>query len=101
MGTGGVVGGRRVDGGGHNILEPAVFGKAIVFGPHMQNFAEIARTFVENDAAIQTRSGRELENALMGLLNDPLRRARLQAAARPMLYTNRPPPRKNMPPVPP
>ena len=37
------VGGSLVDQGGHNILEPAVFGKPIVFGPYMQNFAEIAR----------------------------------------------------------
>ncbi len=37
------VGGSLVDQGGHNILEPAVYGKPIVFGPHMQNFAEIAR----------------------------------------------------------
>jgi hypothetical protein len=39
------VGGSLVDTGGHNILEPAVFGKPIVFGPHMQNFAEIAQRF--------------------------------------------------------
>ena len=44
------VGGSLVDAGGHNILEPAVFGKPIVFGPHMQNFAEIARTFLDNGA---------------------------------------------------
>src|SRR6188474_2083608 len=50
------VGGSLVDQGGHNILEPAVFGKPIVFGPYMQNFAEIARAFLENDAAIQIRS---------------------------------------------
>ena len=36
------VGGSLVDHGGHNILEPAIFGKPIVFGPHMQNFKEIA-----------------------------------------------------------
>jgi len=83
------VGGSLVDQGGHNILEPAVFGKAIVFGPHMQNFAEIARTFVENDAAIQIRSGRELEHALLGLLTDPVRRARLGAAARALVEANR------------
>ena len=51
------VGGSLVDAGGHNILEPAVFGKPIVFGPHMQNFAEIARTFLDNGAAIQVRNG--------------------------------------------
>ncbi len=64
------VGGSLVDQGGHNILEPAVFGKAIVFGPHMQNFSEIARAFLERDAAIQVRTPRELEHALLGLLND-------------------------------
>src|SRR5579862_2301743 len=36
------MGGSLVDQGGHNILEPAVHGKPIVFGPYMQNFAEIA-----------------------------------------------------------
>jgi 3-deoxy-D-manno-octulosonic-acid transferase len=46
------VGGSLVDAGGHNILEPAVFGKPILFGPHMQNFAEIARAFLENGAGI-------------------------------------------------
>ena len=40
------VGGSLVDHGGHNILEPAVFGKPIVFGPHMQNFKEIADAFL-------------------------------------------------------
>jgi 3-deoxy-D-manno-octulosonic-acid transferase len=83
------VGGSIVDQGGHNILEPAVFGKAIVFGPYMQNFAEIARTFIENDAAIQIRSARELEHALLGLLTDPVRRARLGAAARALVEANR------------
>ena len=63
--------------GGHNILEPAVFGKPIVFGPHMQNFAEIARTFLDNGAAIQVRTGRELEPVLLDLLGDPVRRASL------------------------
>ena len=51
------VGGSLVDAGGHNILEPAVFGKPIVFGPHMENFAEIAQTFLDNGAAIQIRRG--------------------------------------------
>jgi 3-deoxy-D-manno-octulosonic-acid transferase len=83
------VGGSLVDSGGHNILEPAVFGKPIVFGPYMQNFAEIARTFIENGAAIQVRNGRELETALLALLGDPVRRARLGAAARAMVEANR------------
>ena len=83
------VGGSLVDAGGHNILEPAVFGKPIVFGPYMQNFAEIARTFVDNGASIQIRSPRELETALLELLSDPVRRASLGAAARALVEANR------------
>ena len=83
------VGGSLVDAGGHNILEPAVFGKPIVFGPHMQNFAEIARTFVDNGASIQLRWARELETVLLELLSDPVRRASLGAAARALVEANR------------
>jgi len=83
------VGGSLVDSGGHNILEPAVFGKPIVFGPHMQNFAEIARTFLESGAAIQVRTGRDLGPALLDLLGDPVRRASLGAAARALVEANR------------
>src|SRR6187401_279636 len=83
------VGGSLVDQGGHNILEPAVFGKPIVFGPYMQNFAEIARAFLDNDAAVQIRSPRELETVLLELLGDPVRRARLGAAARALVEANR------------
>jgi 3-deoxy-D-manno-octulosonic-acid transferase len=83
------VGGSLVDSGGHNILEPAVFGKPIVFGPYMQNFAEIAQTFLENSAAVQVRNGRELEPVLVELLGDPVRRAGLGAAARALVEANR------------
>src|SRR5262249_9507138 len=44
------VGGSLVPAGGHNILEPALYGKPIVFGPHMENFGEIAETFLTNGA---------------------------------------------------
>jgi 3-deoxy-D-manno-octulosonic-acid transferase len=83
------VGGSLVDAGGHNILEPAVFGKPIIFGPYMQNFAEIAQTFLDNQAAIQIRNARELEPALLELLGDPVRRASLGAAARALVEANR------------
>ena len=46
LATAAFVGGSLVDHGGHNILEPAIFGKPVVFGPHMQNFKEIADAFV-------------------------------------------------------
>jgi 3-deoxy-D-manno-octulosonic-acid transferase len=83
------VGGSLVDNGGHNILEPAVFGKPIVFGPHMQNFKEIADTFLTNDAAVQVQSDRELEETMLALVTDSVWRARLGAAARALVEANR------------
>ena len=83
------VGGSLVDAGGHNILEPAVFGKPIVFGPHMHNFTDIARTFVDNRGAIQVGSAEEFEATLVDLLSDPVRRASLGAAARALVEANR------------
>ena len=83
------VGGSLVATGGHNILEPAVFGKPVVFGPNMQNFAEIAEAFIANSAGVQVRSDRELEEVLISLMSDPIRRARLGAAARALVEANR------------
>jgi 3-deoxy-D-manno-octulosonic-acid transferase len=67
------VGGSLADHGGHNILEPAMFGKPIVFGPHMQNFKEIAEAFVAT--APRCRCGREQE------LDDTMLRARRRSGA--------------------
>ncbi len=83
------VGGSLVDAGGHNILEPAVFGKPILFGPYMQNFAEIARAFLDHGAGLQVGSARELEESLVALIGDPVRRASLGAAARALVESNR------------
>jgi 3-deoxy-D-manno-octulosonic-acid transferase len=83
------VGGSLARQGGHNILEPAIFGKPILFGPHMDNFREIAETFLVNGAAMQVHSDRELEEALLTLVSDPVRRARLGAAARALVEANR------------
>ena len=83
------IGGSLVRAGGHNILEPALYGKPIVFGPHMQNFGEIAETFLANGAAIQVQSEGELEDILISLVGDPVRRARVGAAARALVESNR------------
>jgi 3-deoxy-D-manno-octulosonic-acid transferase len=83
------VGGSLVATGGHNVLEPAVFGKPIVFGPHMQNFAEIADAFVTNGAGVQVAGDPQLDEALISLISDPVRRARLGAAARALVEANR------------
>jgi 3-deoxy-D-manno-octulosonic-acid transferase len=83
------VGGSLVATGGHNVLEPAVFGKPIVFGPHMDNFAEIADAFVSNGAGVQLSGEPQLDDTLLSLISDPVRRARLGAAARALVEANR------------
>ena len=83
------VGGSLVAQGGHNILEPAVHGKPIVFGPHMENFAEISATFLQNQAAIQVPDAASLIDVVARLMSDPVERARLGAAARALVEANR------------
>jgi len=60
-----------------------------VFGPHMQNFREIAETFIASGAAIQVAADRELDDAILGLVRDPVHRASLGAAARALVEANR------------
>jgi 3-deoxy-D-manno-octulosonic-acid transferase len=83
------VGGSLVATGGHNVLEPAVFGKPIVFGPHMENFREIADAFVAHGASVRLDAEHELDDTIVTLFGDPVRRARLGAAARALVEANR------------
>ena len=63
--------------GGQSPIEPGALGKAMIFGPNMQNFAPIADAFVKNKGAVQVRDAAELEKAIASLLADPGQRAEL------------------------
>jgi 3-deoxy-D-manno-octulosonic-acid transferase len=63
------VGGSLVPVGGHNILEPAQYGVAILTGPHTFNFREIMRIFAEDDA-LKVITPESLLQELLGLLQD-------------------------------
>ena len=63
--------------GGQNPSEPGAVGKAMVFGPNMQNFAGIAQSFVAQNAAIQVDDAEMLENVMAELLADEKRRMEL------------------------
>jgi 3-deoxy-D-manno-octulosonic-acid transferase len=76
------VGGSLVPRGGHNVLEPAVAGKPIVVGPHMENFQEIAAAFLAEGALVQVRDAAGLTGALVALFDDAARRAELGRRAR-------------------
>ena len=83
------VGGSLVPSGGHNILEPAVAGKPIVVGPHMENFQEIADAFRAEGAMVQVGSADELGREVAALLLDEPRRRELGERARGLVGRNR------------
>ncbi len=64
------MGGSLVPTGGHNILEAAYWAKPVIFGPHMENFQDIARLFLEANACIQVRDAKELAESVLKLLGD-------------------------------
>jgi tetraacyldisaccharide 4'-kinase len=76
------VGGSLANRGGHNILEPAFFARAVVIGPHMENFPEIIASFRQSGACLEIADARELGPAVDRLLRDPSARIALGQAAR-------------------
>jgi 3-deoxy-D-manno-octulosonic-acid transferase len=77
--VGGSLDGRR---GGQNMIEPAAFGAAVVFGPHVWNFADTAARLIEAHAACQVADAGQLETVVRLLLEDADERRRLGASAR-------------------
>jgi len=75
--------------GGQNPVEPAALGKAIVFGPNMQNFAAMVDAFLKRGGAVQVRSTAELEKTLGELLADEKRREALGQNALKVVRENR------------
>jgi len=73
-----VMGGSFVPVGGHNILEPAGFNKAIVTGPYMENFKEELDLMLDREAIIQVDSSDELAIELSRLLDDENHRTTLE-----------------------
>jgi 3-deoxy-D-manno-octulosonic-acid transferase len=74
------VGGSLVPRGGHNVLEPAQFAKAILVGQHTENFREIVRVFQENHA-IRVVTPETLTPTVLQLLASPEEAAQLGSRA--------------------
>ncbi len=68
--------------GGHNPVEPAALGVPTVFGPHMENFPDVAATLLADKAAVQVQRPEDLAAAVIGLLGDDTGRTRLGDEAR-------------------
>lgn len=71
--VGGSLDGKR---GGQNMIEPAAYGAAVIFGPHTWNFKETVARLLEHGGAVQVTDALDLRNETIRLLAD--RSARLQ-----------------------
>jgi 3-deoxy-D-manno-octulosonic-acid transferase len=88
------VGGSIVNRGGHNVLEPAAVGTAVVTGAHTQNFQAIVSKMNQAHAIVQLpavegdEAVRELTEALTELLSNPALRENLARRAKQLVTDN-------------
>ena len=83
------VGGSLIPHGGQNPIEPAIFAKPILFGPHMFNFSNISEVFLSKTAAIMVKDARQLKDTWKRLLNEPVLRTGLGEAAKKLVEENK------------
>src|SRR5918994_7832216 len=68
------VGGSLIDAGGHNLLEPARFGKPVLFGPFTSNVRLLAEKLKQNGGGFEVRNAGDLVREIIALLIDPQKR---------------------------
>ena len=76
------VGGTLVPVGGHNLAEPALYGKPVLFGPNVQEVQATARVLVERGGGISVQEGASLREQIRYLLSNPARRFEMGDRAR-------------------
>ena len=90
------VGGTLVPIGGHNLLEPARWGKPVYFGPYTDHCSEIAHLLVQAGGGIQVKDAKELSEKLLQAFNNPSVLQRMGFAARGVVQANQGVMRKNL-----
>ncbi len=83
------VGGSLVDKGGHNPIEPAAMAIPVLFGPHMEDFSEIADALLKAKGAEEVDDGRKMVKVLANLLDDSEGRFRMGQAAQQCVLDHR------------
>lgn len=83
------VGGSLAPTGGHNVLEPALLGLPVLFGPHMFNFAEISQRLLEAEAAFRVENAQELADRAEHLFTAPALKQAAGERGRAVVAANR------------
>jgi len=84
-----LVGGSLVEKGGHNPIEPATMAIPVIFGPHMQDFSEIAEALIACGGAVQVADQQELTEILEEMLSSLKERTRRGLAAQQCVVARR------------
>ncbi len=74
------VGGSLTKRGGQNMIEPAGYGAAVLFGPNTRNFRDVVEILLKNDAAAVVHNAEELTTRVQTLLQS--RSTRLEMGRR-------------------
>ena len=83
------VGGSLTSRGGQNMIEPAGYGAAVLFGPNTRNFRDVVEMLLDVDAARVVADAEELTEAVRELLTDREQRIALGARARNLVLSQR------------
>jgi 3-deoxy-D-manno-octulosonic-acid transferase len=89
LGFVGFVGGTLVPVGGHNLLEPAQWGRPVVFGPYIDHFRDIAHQFLQAGGAVQVHQPKDLVTHLLHLLEHPAEAEQMGRQALAVVQKNR------------
>jgi 3-deoxy-D-manno-octulosonic-acid transferase len=83
------VGGSLTPVGGHNLLEPASFGRPVLFGPHTDNFVLMSQLLIEAGGGRRVRDGEDLFETVKALLSDPEQSNRMGRKAKEFVETSK------------
>ncbi|MYM63383.1 lipid IV(A) 3-deoxy-D-manno-octulosonic acid transferase [Pseudomaricurvus sp. HS19] len=83
------MGGTLIQHGGHNFIEPAAWGKPLVSGDSLYNFAEVSRLLMAAEGLLVASDVDELTRHVRDLLQSPQRRLQVGEAARGVAEANR------------
>jgi 3-deoxy-D-manno-octulosonic-acid transferase len=68
-------------GGGHSLMEPVAQGKAVIYGPHIENFRQVAEDLRKQDLAYPINNAEEMETVIASLLEDTSKQTALAGKA--------------------